>query len=165
MGIYISALALIVAAVLQVTALPYLSATGVEVDLVLLLVLAWGIIRGVREGLLWGLIGGLALDTLSAVPFGVTTAVLGTVGFLGGLPGIPLLRGSALSPLFATVLATFLYKGLLMALLALFGWQWQWLDVLRDVVLPAALRNAIVMVPIYGLLFLLNRRSEPEIKW
>lgn len=163
--VYLSALALILAAVLQVTVLPLLTGSSLNVDLVLLLVLAWGIIRGVQEGLLWGLMGGLILDVVSAAPFGTTMAVLATIGVLGGIRGIPLLRGSVLAPMIAAGAATVVYDGLLMALWALFGREWRWLDAFHGVILPAALLNALVMAPIYWLLDRLQRRVEPEIKW
>ena len=165
MGVYVSALALIVAGVLQVTALPLLAGSSVNVDLVLLLVLAWGIIRGVQEGLLWGLMGGLILDAISAAPFGTTTAVLAMIGLLSGIRGIPLLRSAWVAPMLAAALATVVYDGLLMALWALFGREWRWLDTFYGVIVPAALVNALVMAPIYWLLDRLQRRLEPEMKW
>ena len=164
MSVYLAALALIIAAVLQVAALSFLTGSALNVDLVLLLVLAWSIIRGVQEGLLWGLIGGLILDVVSAAPFGTTTAVLAGIGFLGGICGIPL-RSAWTAPLVAAALATVVYDGLLMVLWALFGWEWRWVDTFYDVVFPAALLNALVMAPIYWLLDRLRRRLEPEVKW
>ena len=165
MAVILSALVLIVVGVVQVTVLPYLTGSGPNVDLVLLLVLAWSIIKGVRQGLLCGLLGGLILDVVSAVPFGTTMAAMATVWLLGGVRNLPVLRGSAFAPLIAAGFATVVYDGLVMAVTFVFGWQWQWSDVLQDTILPSVLLNAIVMVPIYGLLYWLNKRSEPEIKW
>lgn len=162
---YIAAAGLVFAAAAQVSGLPLLTGPGVAIDLVLLLVVAWGIIRGVHEGLLWGLIGGLALDVMSAVPFGTTTAALGIVGMISGLRLWQSLRGSLLWPLFVAVVVTAIYNGLMMALLALFGREWPWQEVVRQSVVPAAAWNAATMLPIYGLILLIHKRTEPKTKW
>lgn len=165
MKVLLAALVLIVAALVQVTALPYLTGTSVNIYLVLLLVVAWGIIKGAQEGLLWGLIGGLVLDVLSAAPFGSAMAVLGAIGLVSGWRAVPLLRGSVLSPLVAAGLATIVYDGFQMALIALLGREWRWLDTFSSVVLPAALLNAVIMAPIYWVLHRINRQTKPLIKW
>lgn len=165
MPIYLSVLCLFVAAILQVTVLPSMTTSEVGVDLVLLLVVAWGIIKGVQEGLLWGLLGGLILEAGSAAPFGTTMAVLGAIGLASGFPATALLRKSFLWLLVAGAAATVVYDGFLMVIWALMGRAWQWLDVLGTTVLPAIVINAVVMVPVYYILHLATSRGEPEPKW
>lgn len=50
---------------------------GVHVDLVLVCVLCWGIVRGFDEGAAWAIIGGMAIDLGTVAPFGASV-----VGFV-----------------------------------------------------------------------------------
>ena len=56
MPVLLSAAVLCIGAILQSTLLPHFAVLGVKVDLVLLLVAAWSIRRGVEAGLVWAMI-------------------------------------------------------------------------------------------------------------
>ena len=63
----------------------------------LLVVLLWTILRGMNEGMIWGFIGGLAVDLLSGGPLGAHILALLAVAFVGRQPwgeglGAPLVR-------------------------------------------------------------------------
>ena len=66
-NVYLLIALVVAAAVIHVTWLPRLP---VRPDLMLVLVVAWSLLRGVEEGLLWAFIGGVLLDLLSVGPFG-----------------------------------------------------------------------------------------------
>ena len=51
-------------------------------DLILIVVVAWGIIGRNRDSMIWALLGGLALDLLSGLPLGVTSINLILIAFL-----------------------------------------------------------------------------------
>ena len=65
---------------------------GVHLDLALVCVLSWGIIRGFDEGATWAIIGGMAVDLGTIAPFGVSPvgfvlAVLVSAPFANRLRG------------------------------------------------------------------------------
>src|SRR5687768_10090640 len=66
---------------------------GGRVNLVLMLVAIWSLVRGAQDGLLAGLAGGLALDLMSGTPFGLNTVLLGLIGGGTALNGGTLARG------------------------------------------------------------------------
>src|SRR3954447_22301944 len=74
---------------------------GGRVNLVLMLVAAWSLVRGTQDGLLAGLLGGLALDLMSGTPFGLQTVSLGLIGWGTAAGGGTLSRGG-LALLFGT---------------------------------------------------------------
>ncbi len=162
MRVVLSALFLVLAAVVQVSVLPPFLGDRVNVDLVLIVVVAWGIIRGVQEGLLWGLIAGLILDVVSVVPFGTTMVVLGLIGLLSGIRGRWGWRSSTLTALVVAAVASIVYYVLLMGIVALFGREWHWLTIFWGIVLPAVMINAIAMLPVFWLLDRFNRRIDPD---
>ena len=103
-------LVLALAAVAQATAAEHLSGAP-RPDLVLLLVLAWSMLRGLTEGTIGGVAGGLALDLLSSAPFGLHTALLGLIGSFTALGESNLYRGNTLLFLTTAALATLFMHG------------------------------------------------------
>ena len=49
--------------------LPHLRVGNAQPDLTLLVVGAWSLRRGVEEGAVWAVVGGIVLDLMSAGPF------------------------------------------------------------------------------------------------
>src|ERR687884_269698 len=106
------------AAIVQGTALDR-ALGGPRPDLVLLLVLAWSMLRGAAEGTVGGIIGGLALDLLSAAPFGLHTGLLALIGTVTALGEANLFRGSLPIYFTAAAMATVaLHGGTLLVLQA-----------------------------------------------
>lgn len=162
MNPYAAVLLLTSAALLQSSLLPHLSRGGLKPDLVVMLVISWGLLRGVQEGLLWAFIGGLALDLLSATPLGLSALILTLLTLLTSLGQKSIYRTSILFPLAVIFLATFGYN-----LALLLGWQLLgrpalWGETFLEVLLPTGLLNTLVMLPLYPLLPWLHRRTGPE---
>lgn len=63
-------------AVLQASLVNHLRLVDGRPDLVLLAITAWALAGHARQALLFGFVGGLALDLFSAVPLGVSSAAL-----------------------------------------------------------------------------------------
>src|SRR3954469_21579089 len=70
---------------------------GGRLNLVLVLVAVWSLVRGAVAGL----VGGLALDVMSGTPFGLHTLLLGLIGAGTAMAGGSLTRGG-LALLFGT---------------------------------------------------------------
>lgn len=166
MNPYGSFLLLSLLALLQSTLLPQIKVLGVQPDLVLLTVISWSLLRGAEEGMLWALIGGLALDTLSSAQVGVNTLPLLLISFLAGLWQRGLIRLDVLVPFLAIPLATLVYQGGMVALLKLLGWPATWQASLRYAILPTTLINTLLMPLVYVLMRWIHRRTRSEeIAW
>jgi len=77
-----------VLAILQTAVLPRFPIAGLEPQLVFLVALAWGLLRGLEEGLVWAFIAGLWLDLFSMTPLG-----LSSLAFMAAVAGPVLLQG------------------------------------------------------------------------
>lgn len=109
-------------ALVQGSILSFLTVRGVQLDLVLVLVVVWGLVRGARDGLAWAMVGGLVLDLLSLAPMGSYTLSLLVVAFLVGL-----IEGTSFGLTRAlvgvvTLLAVPLYLLLSALMIRLIGW-------------------------------------------
>ena len=137
---------LLLAALVESTAGYQLDALGGgRLNLVLVLVTAWSLVRGTADGLLAGLAGGLALDLMSGTPFGLHTILLGIVGAATAIGGGTLERGG-LALLFGTVVfSTIAYHGLMVLVLRPFGWEFPGLMRFVNVLVPTIFLNVLFM--------------------
>lgn len=146
MALLIYSVFLVLAAIVEATAGYRLDALGgARINPVLALVAVWSLVRGVQQGLLAGLVGGLALDLVAGSPFGMHTALLGIIGALTSLGGGTLTRGG-LALLFGTaVLTTVLYYSGMALVLRAFGWEFPGIMRFVNVVAPTIFLNALLM--------------------
>lgn len=139
------------AAVIQSTVLARFPIFGGRVDLVLLLALSWTLVGEWQGGMIWGLLGGLSLDTLSGGPFGATAIGLMVVTYLAAFSEGRFWRSHVLLPLATALLASVLYHLLTLSLLTITGHSIDWVYSLTRLSLPAMLLNTLCMLPIYVL--------------
>lgn len=149
MTIYLVVPLLIGITLLQATIVPRLSLWGVSPDLSLLVVVSWGILRGARQGALWGFIAGLVLDFFSGAPFGAATLSLMATGFLAGVLSGSISGSQAILPLVIALVATPVYDLLFLLIVQLSGRTVLWLDTLVHLVLPAAGLNLVLMPAVF----------------
>lgn len=162
MSPYLRVGVMLVAVVVQVTLLPTLTFFGAHLDLVLLIALSWSLLRGAREGMLWGFVGGLALDLYSAGPLGVQTIALLLVCFLSGMGESAIFRQNLTLPMIVAFFTTFVFYSVASLLLRLFGWPLAWRSDLFRVILPAMVLNTLAMPIIYQTIRHLTRGSGPR---
>ncbi len=127
-----------------------------------MLVIGWVILRGLGEGLVWALIGGLSLDLVSGAPFGILTLTMLIVALVTNLSHGRVFGSSIVLPLSLTFPLSLLFNGLTLLLLTLLGRPIIWSSAFFDVLLPAALFNTAVMILVFPLLYLLNRTLNPQ---
>ncbi|MGE3913888.1 MAG: rod shape-determining protein MreD [Chloroflexota bacterium] len=146
MALIVYAFVLLLAALAEATTGYRLDVVGGgRLNLVLVLVAVWSLVRGAQDGLLVGLAGGLALDLMSGSPFGLNTMLLGMIGAGTALAGGTLTRGG-LALLFGTaVLTTVVYHGSMVLILRAFGWEFPGLMRFVNVLVPTIFLNALAM--------------------
>jgi len=137
--------------------MPLFKVGGVKPDLVLLIVISWSLLRGSREGVLWGLFGGLCLDLFSGAPLGASSIGLMTVGLLAGESEANI-KGTLLLPVFLAPLGTVIYYSVLLIVFELTGRPLPIVSSFGQVILPAAVMNAVSVPFIYIFMRWLERR-------
>ncbi len=160
MSFYIGMPLLLLAAVLQSIWLEDVHIMGGRPDLVLLLVITWSIIRGVNDGTLWGLIGGIFCDLLSGGPFGLWTVSLTIVTFITGQPWVHTLGPTVIRLALMSALGTLLAHSLLLATMALLGYPINSGYAFQTVVWPAALLNFLLSPFAFRFLVWFHQREQ-----
>src|SRR5688500_7719257 len=116
-------------------------------DFVLVVVLAWAMLRGSIEGAIVGVLGGLTLDSGTYTPFGISSAVLGLCGYLVGLTEVNVYRGNLPYFFGAAFVATLGYHLLFFLLLQANGIGLPPIFEMLATAVPAAFMNALLLAP------------------
>ncbi|MBI2846178.1 MAG: rod shape-determining protein MreD [Chloroflexi bacterium] len=156
MNIYFVIVGLAVSTLLQIAFLPKAIAPLFSPDLVLILVASWSLLRGAREGIVWGGIGGLFLGIFSQLPLGTHILLLTFLASLISLVQPSIYRSNLLFPLVVVFLASLLYNlGLVLIGWLTFGANMTLamrFELLISVIFPQALGNTFLTLLIYPLL-------------
>ena len=151
---WIGAGVLLIAALVQGSMLPFIIGNRVPVNLVLVLVIGWALLRGLKSALVWAMVGGLWLDLLSGVPLGTAMLALSLVAYACTIGVIPWLTSTGLIAAVVTAGGTLLYTFIYFFLLRtrqLAGGE-SWWAIWQSHALPAAVANALVAIPVFWLL-------------
>lgn len=160
MSLYFGIPILLLSAVLQSTLLENIRILGGRPDLVLLLAVTWAVIRGAQDGAMWGFIGGMFCDALSASPFGMWTLVLTLVGFLAGQPWVHSLGPTVMRLALMSAIGTLTGHILLLVLMVLFGYPVNFWHGIQTVAGPAALLNVLLSPFAFTFLVWFHQRSQ-----
>jgi rod shape-determining protein MreD len=157
---------LVTVAILQSTLVSHFRIWGVFADLPLLVVASWSLLRGPREGLIWGFTAGVAVDIFSGAPFGAATFGLMAAGFLSGLGQSTVFRSQLFLPVLAILLATIVYDILFLLVVSISGYNVSWLDRLLHLIIPSAVLNAVLTPVVFVIMRWLNTRfGREEMEW
>jgi len=154
---------LLVAAVLQSVALPGGTLVGLRPDIVLVIAVGWGMLRGWQEGVVVGLLGGFCIDLTAATPWGINIVRLGLLGFAAGFAVQRLERQGPLIPLVAATAASIVGFGITILGLQATRWAIPWEYAFVSQALPGAVLNTALMAGAFPLLRRLARRvASPD---
>jgi rod shape-determining protein MreD len=109
LGLYLAIPLMAVLAVLQSTVLPRIPVFGIVPQLWLVATIAWAVLHGIREGIIWALVGGFFIDLLSASPLGTTALALIAAVTVVTLVQRSLPKNRTFIPALLTILGTFVY--------------------------------------------------------
>jgi rod shape-determining protein MreD len=139
-----------VAALLQVTIVAGLDILGGTPDLLLLVLIAVGLLRGAVAGAIAGFCGGLLVDVLTLDTLGVTALTLALAGYWTGRYGETTGRDRAHAPLLAVVVMSILVAIFGFALHFLIGEEVSARRVV-ETMLPTVALNLLLAAPVFAL--------------
>ena len=134
-----------------------------RIDWVLVVVVCWALLRGFAAGVRWSIYGGVALDMLSPLPVGthllglllsVTTVAVATDRFS---------REHYVLPTLSVLCVSLLYGSVLAVVMSVTGRPVVWERYPMAVLVPTALANGAVALPVYLLLGRFSRGNRPNI--
>lgn len=148
-------------AILQAGLITHLQIAGALANIVLLVVVNWGILRGMDEGVIWAFIGGALLDVFSGYPLGTSTVALVVVAAVISLGQGTFMRMHALLPPATVIFATIFYYCIVVFILDSTHHPVNLITVLQHIAIPAAILNGAFNIVVYPLTLRLERRIYP----
>lgn len=152
---------LVLLGVLQASLLSQLRVLEGAPDLILLAVVGWAITGRARQSMTLGLLGGLVLDLLSGLPLGVTSLPLILSAYLVSLGEGRFWEAHFFMPLGAVLAASIVYHGAALAAAFVFGRSPDLAFALSRIVLPSALMNVLLALPVAQLAGALEQQLYP----
>lgn len=159
-SLYLAIPLMLVLGLVETAVLPHFPIFGYTPQLAFLVALSWGLIYGLEEGAVWAFFAGIFTDLFSITPVGVSSLafMVGVTAVIWAKQALPTSR--VLLPLILAGLATTVSLILDILLLRLFGTI---ADLQSFAILPAViLINVLAILPIYWLLFVINRVLRPR---
>ena len=146
-----AAVVVFVAAMLQTVIVSSLEVGGGTADVLLVVVVALGLVRGAVPGAVFGFMGGVMVDLVTLDTMGITSLVLTLAGFWAGRYGETTGRDRRFAPVIAV--------GAITVLAGLFGYALHYMlgeevvarHALVDALLPALLLNVALALPLHAL--------------
>ncbi|MDM8527370.1 rod shape-determining protein MreD [Anaerolineales bacterium HSG24] len=156
-------LTVIIALFTQITVSPYTKVNLVHPDFVLIVTLSWVILRGLDEGVFIAIFAGIGFDILSGAPFGIFSLSIGLTALLTDLVHDRIFgENNLILPAILILPATVFFNGLAAFLLIQLGRPMPWETLLTSIILPVAVLNSAVMIPIFLTLYIFNRLLTPS---
>lgn len=162
MNRYAAAAILVGVAAAQTAIAPHLAILGVRPNLPLLVVTAWGLLRGSGEGLWWGLGAGLALDLFAGMPLGMLATGLVLAGLVSGLGERQVFRTHLLMPAVTVAVNTVLANLAALGVMKLLDWPVRFGAVMTAAVLPEMAYNIVGILLVFPLMAWVHRRIEDK---
>ena len=162
MNPYAVAALLVGTAALQVIVTPHLAVAGVRPNLPLVVVTAWGLLRGSSEGIWWGLGAGLATDLFAGTPMGLFASGLTLSGLVAGMGERQVFRTHIVMPALMIAVNTVLAGLIAMGVMKLLDWPVRFGTTIATSILPEAAYNIVVMFLLFPFLSWLSRKTEGE---
>ena len=158
-NIIIALLVLPLLAILQSTLLPYFSWYSIfKLDLVLVAVLSWNLVYPNVEGMLWALIGGLIMDSLSGAHMGTSIIALCIASLIANWAGSHGWSNHIILRLFTSISGIIIYYLIYLLLLATTGWSADWTSIPINHLLPSTTINAFATILIFPIVRWLSSR-------
>jgi cell shape-determining protein MreD len=162
MSYYVGIALLVFVALIEVSVLPLFRVYGLQPNLTLIVLLLWLMVRGAEEAFVLVPIGAIVLGLVEGAPLGTALVALAPLAILNEVRGSQLREsGLVLSIGFIIVMSLF-YNFTYLAVFTLQGQGGDWLTATTRIIVPAALVNVAVLLPLYLLFTIVNpqpRRS------
>jgi rod shape-determining protein MreD len=140
------------AVIAQQSAVPEFSLFGAQPNVLIVLLVAWMAVRGQREVLFLIPAAGLLQGLLDSEPLGLAMLALAPLILMSDVRELRLVESDLLPAITIVAAATVVYEGTVLLTLAVTGNHPDWIASVLDVLVPAAIANALVLLPVYGII-------------
>lgn len=147
MKVWLLPLVLLVVALAQGYLLPYFPVFGVRVELMLVCLVAWSMVRGLDEAMVYVPLGGAFQSLLSGEPFGLAILALAPIVLLVSVRELRLLESELMLTLGVTLASTIAYHLIYVVALQMLGRPAGWTEGQLQMTVTATAVNLALALP------------------
>ena len=158
MRFLVLSIGVILSVAIQETWLASLNLPGhIVPDLLLIMVICYGLLRGPNEGLLFGLLSGFFLNLLTGGIIGIEALSKMVAGYVSGLLEKNIFKDNLLVPVLAVFVGTLIFDSFSTIMHISFKANLNFLLIFISLILPQALYNSILAPLVYYFMLKLER--------
>jgi rod shape-determining protein MreD len=150
---YIGIPLLLIVAAAEASVVPMFQVGGLQPNPMLVLLIAWLMVRGSGEAFVFIPIGGIFLGLVDSAPMGTALIALAPLAFLQEIRGSQLREGGFLLTILFTVLMTIVFNLVYLLVFTLGGEAGPLVGALTRVIIPTAVLNVLILFPMYIILW------------
>jgi rod shape-determining protein MreD len=154
------ALLIIINFVLQSTVFGYHSAHSITPNLLLILTMSFGIMRGRREGMLVGFFSGLLVDVFFNTLIGPYMLLYMVIGYVNGFFHQNFMLEDVLFPLIVVIVDDYVFNTCVYVFAYMLKNRLEYGSYFVKIILPEMLATALLTIIIYKLYVYINRRLK-----
>ena len=151
---------IVVCFLLQSTLFHYLELAGVVPNLLLIVTMSFGLMRGRREGMLVGFFSGLLIDVFFGSVLGPYAFIYMTLGYGNGFFHRIYYVEDVLLPMIMITVNDFLYNTIIYAVFFMLRNKLDFKVYIKDIILPEILYTIIITLFLYKILVRINLRLK-----
>ncbi|MCI5805444.1 MAG: rod shape-determining protein MreD [Clostridium sp.] len=151
---------IVICFLLQCTVFHYIELAGVVPNLLLIVTMSFGLMRGRREGLLVGFFSGLLIDIFFGSVLGSYAFIYMTLGYGNGFFHRIYYVEDVLLPMIMISLNDFIYNIIIYVVFFLMRNRLDFLGYLKDVMLPEMIYTILITLFFYKILVRINLRLK-----
>lgn len=121
-------------------------------DLILIMVISYGLLKGSESGTAFGLVSGFVMDLFSGNVIGIGALIKMIAGFSAGLLEKNIFKDNLLIPALVTFVWTIVLESFNVIIRLVFKANFNFLTVFISIIVPLAIYNALLAPIIYQLL-------------
>jgi rod shape-determining protein MreD len=148
---------IVIALILQSTVLPLIAIKGIYPDMLLVVVVSYALLSGKEKGVGMGFFVGLLQDLAFGSVFGSNTLSKLAIGYFFGMAERKVFKEHVLLPVAATAVATVFNSLVIFIVLFILGYKTNLFNAVMNNILPLALYNLIIAIPVHHVVHRLNK--------
>ena len=151
---------IIISFLLQTTLLSFHNASGYSPNLLMIITMSFGIMRGRKEGMLTGFVSGFLMDVFFNDYMGVYMLIFMTIGYVNGFFHKNFILENAFLPVCIISADEIVFNTVIYLALYLLRNRTDFMYYLINVILPETILTVIATIIIYRFYVIINRRLK-----
>lgn len=161
--IFIIAIVLLVSNVLQSTLFNVIRIRDISPNFMVMIIVAFALLRGSREGSIIGFFSGLLTDILFSTSKGYLAIIGACIGYFCGKLNKDFYRENFILPFLLTLVSTIAYDFALSFAFLLRG-KTNYIFFIKNIIVPETIYTMILSVVVYQLMYIINEKIEKHEK-